>query len=366
MFVLRAILVLVFAGLFAPVVDAQLFRLRRPPQPQQGPSTFDAATFQYTQVRQPVTRIPGRQLTLVPTQQVILVPVQQQQVTRVPAQQVTRVPVQQVTRVPVQQVTRVPAQQVTRVPVQQRYTVPQQQNPRCAQRTAYVPATRQTAQAYVQPPRGNSQQSTSQVVLLTVRDARTGRLYKRPYVISSPLQQPTNQSQLAGLAASQYQPAPAQTLQTAPVVAGSASPILNPPSTEPTVATTSFESPIDDSSDKFSVLDSDDAETSVSTEPELILLDDSNMDSEETTPELPLSTLEPTEPEVAAPALSDPDANQTEVNEPAKSFKEELTEVGSTVPEIAEPETSEPGGLEFDTDSDFDLDLPPLGTDDSE
>jgi len=334
MFVLRTTLLLAIVATFGPSVEAQLFRFRRPPQPppQQAPANFNAATYQYTQVQVPVTNVPSQRYV-------------QQQLPQC-NQRVVYVPVTQL-------------QQAQRAAVARQFQDQQAQTQQQQQMRSVVQQQVRTVPrvAAMQQRTNVAQPSSQQVVMLSVRDPYSGRVVRRPFVITRRTQLvpqynqplvtavPGNQGPLSPpLTAALASP---QQVLSAATPDDVKTPVIEPPTSEK-VATTSFESPVEESKGSYSVLDDEGSEIkpeSTETKEAKPSLDsdfrselEADLDSTTDLPDLSIEpAASPAQP-VAAPEIPELD--------------------------LAEPEVVEPGGLKFEeTEVDFDLDLPPLGSD---
>ena len=240
MFFLRLAFAITLAILATSDANAQLFRFRqralRTQQPQQIPQTpsrFNPNTYQYTQVPRPQTNVPS---------------------TRYTAQLQTNVPRSATQPQIAAQYTQVPRPQ-TNVPSTRYIAQPQ------ANVTRSVPQPQIAAQTAAPVQVNPAQASNQRVVMLTLRDPNTGRLFQRPYLMTTPqsaVQQPVLQ---APTAATQPQVATLPMKRVDNNQATSSVVVQPPSNTSPrSVAQTTFESPILDpvtpeAKEEFSILD---------------------------------------------------------------------------------------------------------------
>jgi hypothetical protein len=188
-------------------------------------------------------------------------------------------------------------------------------------------------------------QTTQQIVMLNVRDPYTGRTVQRPYLITRStgnLQQPqAGQQQAAARSQSVLSDANPSGVVT-PNLAAS-------PSTK--VATTSFNSPVDegDTQKDFSILDSKVDSPTADPLPPLSLDSENPATSETEAPALQPAVLEPT------PLLKPTPVPATTETAAPGTLKLDLPE--------SDADSETPGGLELEANDSFDLDLPPLGSD---
>lgn len=304
MFFLRLMLVTALALLATADADAQLFRFRqraqRAPQqiPQQVPQTqsrFNANTYQYTRPPQPQTNVPSTRYVVRP--------------------------------------------QVANV--QPRVTNYYQQ-PQVA-RTNVVPVQPTT------PIQATPQASGQRVVMLTLRDPRTGQLFQRPYLVNTP--QP--------VAATTSQPAQVATLPLTPINNSDQSTdpalVVEPPAdASRSVAQTSFESP-----------DLDPVEPAPAAKKEFSIFEEASKPAAPESNDAP--KLESSEPELELD-VDEPELTQAVATEPTP-VKKEVAEPTPSEPapqlelelELDESPSVDPGArtraLPFDSAGELDLDI---------